>query len=387
MTYAKGRIYYDADSHIMELPDFLADFAPEALRAEMPRINVPRRGALANLVDEAERNRSHSAEHIAELTALGDGMISGPKGYLALGAFNRDERAKALDMLGFAKQLVFATFSEGIVFSEQRSVPERYQAAHAHNLAMADFCSKDSRLMGVALLPLDDPSAAQEELEHALKLDLKAIWVPHRDCGGRSPGHTEFDPLWARLAEARVPFVLHVGGVPLQIPPAWMNTGREVPTDWLGTGENVRGKDMTSLHHLAETFIGSLVLDGVFERHRELRGGVIELGAGFVPSMCKRLDWIAEIWRKSEAELAALTRKPSEQLIEHMAFTPYVYEDVGELIRQSDSRLYLFSSDYPHAEGGRHPLERFNSSLESCDDVAKEHFFAGNFARLFSLTQ
>lgn len=385
MTYATGRTFYDADSHIMELPDFLADFATPEQREEMPRIKVPRRGTLANLVEEAERSKAHSAKHVAELTLLGDGMISGPKGYMALGAFNRDERSKALDLLGFAKQLVFATFSEGIVFSEQRSVPERYQAAHAHNLAMADFCSKDARLMGVALLPLDDPQAARDELEHALNLGLKAIWVPHRHCGGRSPGHNDFDPLWARMAEARVPFVLHVGGVPLQIDPAWMNTGREVPTDWLGTGENVRGKDMTSLHHLAETFVGALVLDGVFERHRELRGGVIELGAGFVPSMCNRLDWIAEIWRKSESELAALTRKPSEQLIEHMAFTPYVYEDVGELIRQSDSRLYLFSSDYPHAEGGRHPLERFNKSLDACDNAIKENFYSGNFARLFSL--
>ena len=106
-----------------------------------------------------------------------------------------------------------------------------------------------------------------------------------------------------------------------------------------------------------------MVLDGVFERHRALRGGVIELGAGWVPQMIKRLDWIAEIWSKSDPQLKALTRKPSQQIIEHMAFTPYVYEDVGDLIRQSDSRLYLFSSDYPHAEGGRQPLERFSASL------------------------
>ena len=133
-----------------------------------------------------------------------------------------------------------------------------------------------------------------------------------------------------------------------------------MPTDWLGTGENIRGKDMTSLHQPAETFVGALVLDGVFERHRSLRGGVIELGAGWVPSMIKRLDWIADIWSKSDPQLKSLTRRPSQQIVEHMAFTPYVYEDVGDLIRQSDSRLYLFSSDYPHAEGGRHPLERFS---------------------------
>ena len=61
-----------------------------------------------------------------------------------------------------------------------------------------------------------------------------------------------------------------------------------------------------------------MVLDGVFDRHRALRGGVIELGAGWVPQMVKRLDWIAEIWSKSDPNLKALTRKPSQQIIEHM---------------------------------------------------------------------
>jgi uncharacterized protein len=133
-----------------------------------------------------------------------------------------------------------------------------------------------------------------------------------------------------------------------------------------------------------ETFVGALVLDGVFERHRDLRGGVIELGAGWVPAMIRRLDWVAEIWSKSEPEIKALTRKPSQQIIEHMAFTPYVYEDVGALMRESDHRLYMFSSDYPHAEGGRHPLERFQSSLGGFDAAAQSQFFAGNFARVFA---
>ena len=63
------------------------------------------------------------------------------------------------------------------------------------------------------------------------------MWIPHRDCGGRSPGHNDLDPFWARLQEARVPFVLHVGGDALQIDPVWTNNGRPAPTDWLGGGE------------------------------------------------------------------------------------------------------------------------------------------------------
>ena len=73
-----------------------------------------------------------------------------------------------------------------------------------------------------------------------------------------------------------------------------------------------------------------MVLDGVFERHPSLRGGVIELGAGWVPAMLRRLDWVARSGSKSEPDLQALTRKPSEQIIEHLAFTPFPYEDVGD---------------------------------------------------------
>ena len=384
MVYAQGRAFHDADSHIMELPDFLKLYADPGQRERMPEIAIPQVGPLANLVDEARDRRGHTPDKVAEMVALGDTLIAGPKGYAALGAFNAGERSKALDLLGFGKQLVFPTFSAGLTFSTQRSIEDRYATARAHNRAMAEFTQADPRMHGVALLPLDVTELALRELEEIIASGLKAAWIPHRSCGGRSPGHSDLDPVWARMAEAGVPFVLHVGGDALTLPAEWMNTGRPVPTDWLGGGENIRGKDMTSLHHAPERFIGCLVMDGVLERHPTLRGGVIELGAGWVPQMLARLDWAVDIWRKSEPELAKLTRKPSEQIVEQLAFTPFVYEDVGTLIRQTNDRLYLFSSDYPHTEGGRQPLGRFEASLAGFDEAAKDQFYAKNFDRLFA---
>jgi hypothetical protein len=35
MTYAGGRVIHDADSHIMESPDWLREYADEATRAKM----------------------------------------------------------------------------------------------------------------------------------------------------------------------------------------------------------------------------------------------------------------------------------------------------------------------------------------------------------------
>ena len=42
----------------------------------------------------------------------------------------------------------------------------------------------------------------------------------------------------------------------------------------------------------------------------------------------------------------------------------------------------MFSSDYPHVEGGRNPMKRFEMSLEDCNDEVRYGFFRGNFADL-----
>lgn len=380
--YAHGRTFLDADSHIMELSNFLTVNAEARFRDRVPTVPVTTSGITSVGVEEVERTGGHPADAVEEMIALGADLISGPKGYMALGAFNGNERTQALNQLGFDRQLVFSTFAAPLCFGASE-MDVRYASAAAHNRGIAEFCASDDRLMGVAALPLDDDELLMAELDHIIELGLATVWIPHRPAGGRSPGHNDLDPLWARLAEANIPFVLHVGGQPLQIHPEWMNTGRAVPTDWQGGGENVRSKDMTSLHHPAETFLGAMVLDGVLERHPNLRGGAIELGAGWVPSFLRRLDWSAEIWSKSEPELAKLERKPSQQITEQLAFTPYVYEDVGELISMSNDELYLFSSDYPHFEGGRNPLGRFERSLDGHSATTLDRFYSENFARLF----
>lgn len=379
MVYATGRTFLDADSHLMELPDFLQRYADPSARSMVPWLSLSSGGHMADQFDQFLETRGHAPDVVDELRSLGDGLIAGPKNYEALGAFNADERVDALDLLGFHRQLVFATFSAEGVFSTDARVATA--SATAHNRGLADFCGRDPRLLAVGATSLDDPAQACRELEHIIELDMAAVWVPHRPAGGRSPGHNDLDPFWSRAAEAGIAVALHVGGDNLQLEPEWMNTGRPQPTDWLGGAENVRGKDMISLHHAAEKFVGTMVLDGVLERHPELRVVVVELGAGWVPDMIARLDHSVEIWSRSEPELAALERKPSEQIAAQMAFTPFVFEDVGSMIRATGPELYLFSSDYPHAEGGRNPLGRFGRSLESFDTDVLDKFYQGNFER------
>ncbi len=378
MAYAEGRTFFDADSHLMELPNFLVDGADPAMRDRIPPLSVTSGGPMALRMQEYAAAGGHTAEKVAELSR---DVIGGAKNYEALGAFNRGERTAALDLLGFHAQWVFSSFSPGQVLFI-RDLELRYAACRAHNRSMAAFCAEDPRLLPVALLSLDDPERAATELDLALELGCRGVWVPAGPCGGRSPGHNDLDPIWARLAEAGVPFLLHVGGQAIQIRDEYMNTGRPQPTDWLGGAENVRSKDLTVLHQRAEEFLSVMILDGVLERHRDLRGAAVELGATWVPGMLRRLDHAASIWARSEPELRTFNRTPSQQACAQLAFTPYPFEDVGSLIRESAPELYLFSSDYPHTEGGRNPIGRFEASLGDLDDTVRDRFYADNFTKL-----
>ncbi|MFP6655751.1 MAG: hydrolase, partial [Myxococcota bacterium] len=206
MVYAPNdRPFYDADSHIMELPNFLQVYADPDIRDEMPEVSYS-----ASLVTDEEvatimkQGGRHSAEHVQAQIDLGDRLIESSKEIQALGAFNGSDRTTALDLLGFKKQLVFSTHSVVLPFHPSSKKPSklRYGATRAHNRHMADFCADDDRLMGVGVVPLDDPEWAIRELDAALELGMQAIWVPHRSPIDISPGHVDLDGFWARLAES-----------------------------------------------------------------------------------------------------------------------------------------------------------------------------------------
>ncbi|MFI5316040.1 MAG: amidohydrolase family protein [Myxococcota bacterium] len=369
MTYARGRRMVDADSHLMEWPSFLTEHASAGVAARLPKLPV-------DVGPWADRSSRRSRE---ELVALGDELLrKGPKWSDALGAVDPAERSTALDLLGFERQVVYSSLCARLF---DLTDPElRYAAYRAHNRAMAAFCAQDRRLSGVALCDLDGAEHSLAELDAALDLGLGQIWIPARAPAGRSPGHPAHDAFWARLAERGVPFVLHVGSGAFSVGDAWMDDGRNAPVE-VGTRPEVIGsKDLMVIYQPIERFLSVLVLDGVLERHRSLRGGAIEMGAGWVPDMLRRLDHAVAIWSKSEPDLARFERTPSEQATAQLRFTPYPFEDVGLLCRESDPSLYMFSSDYPHAEGGRDPVARFDRSLRGHSAEVLAGFYAGNAA-------
>jgi uncharacterized protein len=66
-------------------------------------------------------------------------------------------------------------------------------------------------------------------------------------------------------------------------------------------------------------------------------------------------------------------------------FTPFPFEDTPWLIEQCGPELFMFSTDYPHPEGGRRPFEIFGGALAGLGDAAYDQFFWRNGAEHFGL--
>jgi predicted TIM-barrel fold metal-dependent hydrolase len=126
----------------------------------------------------------------------------------------------------------------------------------------------------------------------------------------------------------------------------------------------------------------SLVFDGVFERFPELRGGVIELGAGWVGQFLRTLDMSQKIFKRNDPQVASLPLRASEYIRRQVRFTPFPGEDVGRMIKDAGPELFLFSSDYPHPEGTDDPIGRFERTFADIDEAAKEQFYSKNFEHM-----
>jgi uncharacterized protein len=392
MPYASGRVIHDADAHIMETPTWLRDHADPAIRDRIEPLRYPGGNELRQTGDIEAQQRDLvaafdrlAAKHASdEYRADEEAEIMARKNFAATGAFLAADRPRALDLLGFSSQLVFNTFHNRRLRDwEHRGDRELAEGvARAHNRGMVEFCSVDDRLLPTCYVPLADIDRAAGLAAEAIEMGAAALLVASGCPPGHSPSHVGLDGVWARAQEAAIPVVFHVGGTGDLIEPGYFDNGLPVPPDFHGGEENFRSVDYMGIPGPPAQTLATMIFDGVLERFPDLRIGVIEQGAIWVPSWMRQMESAFEAFGRHEERLQRLSLRPSEYVRRQVRFTPYPTEDVGWIIEQAGAEVALFSSDYPHVEGGRRPMERFEASLGDAPAEVRRRFYCDNFLDL-----
>jgi predicted TIM-barrel fold metal-dependent hydrolase len=317
----------------------------------------------------------------------------------APGAIDMARRLDVLDLMGVQRQFVFPTFGLlGMVLSHSPIAflesffgefppgldPEMIRGmGQAVSVAYNDWAIEQQRvdpdrvrMVGVAQTA--DFETLMAETERLLAGGVRSLWIPASvPPGGKSPADRAVAPFWKLCEEGDVTVHLHLAFEEFMRTFVW----RQVPefeNDTVKSAEYVVDPWSLATQHMApENFLTTMALGGVFERHPDLRFGVIECGAHWFGPMAENLDKWAKVFKRRMTKVLSLP--PSAYLARNVRVTPFWFEPVATYVeRYGLEDVYVYGSDYPHIEGGTNQLATFTASTGPLGPGFAEKFFVTN---------
>ncbi len=365
----------DIDSHFFEPFDWYETRFPE-LAAEVPPLDdvtvlattgfgdvlgsLPRSAVPQDPVDRLPPN-------LRELYRNAD--EEGRRGMVALavagiqkvqGAWRPEERLAYLDAQGIDRQLVLPTFAFTPIGRSRRERPDftaRLMVAY-NTWACEVLADHVGRLVPVGIVDFQtmEQAALIAELTRLRRAGSRSFVFWPTPARGRSLAHPDFDGAWAHCAAIGMVPMVHVGGGRPSFDEGWLENGRPFP--------NSLASYLAQLHQLPEIFLTEMVIGGVLERHPDLRIFVSELGIDWLPEWLRRLDKGRNFAARMGGERWPYPLKPSEYVRRQVCVSPLEFDPTAEVIERVGPDLVVFSTDYPHPEGGKDAVARFRKELE-----------------------
>jgi uncharacterized protein len=250
-------------------------------------------------------------------------------------------RLQDMDRDGVEAQVMFGPVtSMGIEDQELRDA-----CICAYNDWLIEFCANSpDRLIGVAMLPPEDPSGAAREVYRLAQTGV--IKQANFQVARATPRLHDpaWEPLWQAYEETGLIMSWHVF--------VFFRTGPEAPEFGKTAGVFTNTKMFVS--QFLDPFV-DLYAWGILERHPKLRLVMAESGLGWLPWVVQELDY--RHWRLWEAKEyweqrggIDLQMKPSE-LFKRQVYVTFQEDYVAmKLLEFYGEGNVLWASDYPHPD-------------------------------------
>lgn len=382
---------HDADNHLYETQDAFLRHLPDQYKSKIQYVQVNGRTRLAiggqiseyipnptfdvvaapGAWDVWNRAQNHEGLTLREIQGKAVPSIDAYR--------NGEARVKLLDQQGIQSTLMFPTLASAIEERMSFDHDLLHAAIHALNAWLLDEWGFDrgGRIYAVPFISLANLDKALGELEWLLKNGARAIGIRPAPVPGyrgtRSPGHPDYDPFWARVAEAKILVCLHSA-----------DSGYARFTQmWEGGGESEllpfqssAFRDVQNIFYRSiEDALTALICHGVFTRHPNVRVASVESGSAWVDPLLKRFTHAYGQMPKSFKE------HPVETFRRHIFVSPYYEDNIPKLVEDIGVSQVLFGSDYPHPEGLRDPLD-FVDELGPLPVAAQAQIMGGNLRGL-----
>jgi predicted TIM-barrel fold metal-dependent hydrolase len=230
------------------------------------------------------------------------------------------------------------------------------------------------RLFAAPYLTLASVEWACRELEWALErgarvLVMRPSPILTRD-GWRSPCNERFDAFWARVNEAGITVVAHVGSTAYTA----NGYGGNSAIDALGGGSKPSVAGLIPERAIYD-FLLTFAYDKMFERFPNLRIASVENGSGFLGDLFVKLGHSKQRMRWYYGE------DPVELFRRHVWINPFWEDNIAEVIEHMGAGQVIYGSDWPHMEGMEHPRDILDE-LAGVSRTDQEQFLHRNAAAL-----
>jgi predicted TIM-barrel fold metal-dependent hydrolase len=231
-----------------------------------------------------------------------------------------------------------------------------------------------SRLFGVSHLSLRDAAWAENEIGRMATAGIRLAMIGPNPVDGKPLAHPDLDRLWACFQDHEVAPVFHVSLFQRPLHPAWY----EMDPDPVN-----KVMDMVFLSVAPAAAITNLIIHGKLEQFPRLRLGVMELTGRWVPEYLLHLDGGFAFYRTMNARpLTHLSLQPSDYFRRQVRIGVFGAEGPLQLIEQVGDRIFMWCSDYPHAEGLASGLSDYRGMTTGIEEGAAARLFGGNAAWL-----
>jgi predicted TIM-barrel fold metal-dependent hydrolase len=375
---------YDADSHLYEPEEAFTRHLPQRFKRDFYFVDAlgRRKLVIAGMLSEFIPNPtfavvaapgSHVKWYRADnpegltLRELSGKPIRPPETWRT-GA----GRIALLDEQGVHASLVFPTLASAI--EERLGARGEATAALFHSLNQWTVdewgFAREGRLFSVPFISLTHVDLALAELDFVIASGARAVAIrpaPVPDVrGSRSFGFEEYDPFWARVADAGLFVCLHASDSGYDRVTQWWTGGQG--EEFLAFERNPFQAMMDLLGRAISDSLAALICHGVFERHPKVRVAAIENGAEWVAPLLSRLD------RAYGQMPHAFKAHPRAQFERHVYVAPFYEDDLGGLRNDVPIERILFGSDFPHPEGAAAPLDYLDDFRSYAPDEIEKIF-------------
>ncbi|HUP73008.1 MAG TPA: amidohydrolase family protein [Acidimicrobiales bacterium] len=354
---------FDTDHHITPPPDLWTSRMPQKFQDRAPR-----------LVDLEDGTQAWSFEggEVLHLFGLENVGAKDPRelrwrvNYSELQADYYDPKARllAMDIDGIDAALLFPSVAGHIAVVRD---DELYLACvQTYNDGVWEWVHEGdpNRIFPAAMIPSRNLDEAMAELARVAELGFRHFSFTMSPSGGNYPS-PEDDPFWALVQETGMAISMHGGGsgrVQRPAPPVGQAVKPEPP---------VRDQEMIAAGRAsglgAQMALGCVIMTGVLERFPDLKIGLVETSAGWLPSFVEQLDalYLQHRWlgnntlRRLPSEYARQVKISVDRELQGIKYRDHIGVD-----------NLMFGTDYPHI-GSFWPHTRQYLDL-LLDDVPEE---------------